>query len=143
MKALFVFLVWLILFDSSAALARSDRNARDCASGAHVARVGKYDRALLEWRLLATDSSQKSWTRAISDCLQRTGIAGNDKAVAVWLTRAVTARSRHAIVPLALLYAAGDGVSMDLYRARELLGDAARNGDEAADFLILKLDELK
>lgn len=136
-------IVCAIVWSSTIFCAHAQPNSRpdDCTLGARAARAGSFDKALLEWRLMATDNSQKSWVRAACDCLKIAGIARTDEAVFNWFVRAVDARSRYALVPLALLYINGDGVEVDLDRARKLLSDASRKGDEAAEVLLLKLAE--
>ena len=113
----------------------------DCTLGARAARAGQIDRALLEWRVIAADNSQKSWAQASSNCLKSAGIAKTDEAVFKWFGHAVNAKSRYALVPLALMYISGIGVDADIGRGRSLLSDASRQGDEAAEFLLIKLAE--
>jgi len=114
-----------------------------CSSGVLSAKQENYDRALLQWRLLTTNASQKEWLRVSLECLRVSNLAPSNELAFQWLEKAAGNGSVYAKTQLALLYAVGIGVTKDLNKARLLLQQAASKSDESAELLLQKLREME
>lgn len=133
-------LVWFAMMPSTAS---AQVTHAMCVSGAKLAQKQHFSKALLHWRLVTTDASYKEWGRVSIECLRLTKIAVTPELAFQWMQGASDTGSTYAKTLLALMHANGFGTVRDLSKARTLLKESAKKGDEAAEYLVTLVDRIE
>lgn len=128
----------LVFIASSSFSADQSFDKAICDQAARYSRMGEFSAAHYLLRTLATDGSQRTWARAVFDCLSEHKVLSTTEQLFDWLDQASKKGSSDAFVQMAVLRFSVMG-KLDIQTRGEvmsLLRKGSEMGNESANWML-------